>query len=215
MSETIKRPTLCNGPTDAAVTVILAHGAGAPMDTDFMNFFAEKLASSGIRVIRFEFPYMALRREGHGKRPPNGQKILLTSWRQIINDNRKGSKSRLFIGGKSMGGRMASMIADEMAVDGLICLGYPFYAPGKMDNPRIEHLREIRTPTLILQGERDPMGTREIVGRFSLSSNITINWLADGNHDLAPRKKSGLTHQGHLKQALKSISHFIRSTQKN
>ena len=154
-------PVLWNGPEDADTLVILAHGAGAPMDSPFMVYFAEQLAAKGIRVLRFEFPYMAERRETGKKRPPDRQPKLLTSWRQIYEG--AGFTGKAFIGGKSMGGRMASLIADELSPAGLICLGYPFYAPGKPDKPRTEHLESLKTPALILQGERDAMGNREAV----------------------------------------------------
>lgn len=212
MSKQNSLPMLWDGSKDAEKCVILAHGAGTPMDTDFMNFFAEKLAKANIRVLRFEFPYMALRREGHGRRPPNPQKKLLTSWRQVIEMCRVIHKGPLFIGGKSMGGRMASMIADESAVDGLVILGYPFYAPGKQDKPRIDHLIDLETPTLILQGERDPMGSMQTVKSYLLSEKIEITWFADGNHDLKPRKKSGISELDNMSKALSDILYFLNCT---
>ena len=204
-------PVLWEGPENPKAILLLAHGAGAPMDTDFMDFFSSHLFPSNIAVLRFEFPYMALRREGHGKRPPNTQKILLETWHKIISYSRSHYSAPIFIGGKSMGGRMASRIADECNVEGLICLGYPFYAPGKTDKPRTGHLLDLKTPTIILQGERDPMGSKEMVSNYSLSKNIEIIWLPDGNHDLKPRIKSGHTHQAHLAHSGDSIAHFISS----
>lgn len=205
----INLPIIKNGSESAEKLLILAHGAGAPMDTVFMDYFAEMLSGASIKVLRFEFPYMALRREGHGRRPPNTQKILLASWRQIIEECRKSHDGPIFIGGKSMGGRMASMIADECDVDGLVLLGYPFYATGKQDKPRIDHLLTLKTPTLILQGDRDPMGSKETVGQYNLSKRIKIFWLPDGNHDLTPRKKSGISEGENLKDALSEIMHFM------
>ncbi|MDG1438860.1 MAG: alpha/beta fold hydrolase [Emcibacteraceae bacterium] len=202
-------PIIWNGPEHPKTLLILAHGAGAPMDTDFMNFFAQELSEHGIRVLRFEFPYMALRREGYGKRPPNVQKILLSSWKIIIEAARQVHHGKVYIGGKSMGGRMASMVADDCEVDGAVCLGYPFYAPGKLDKPRIEHLERLQTPLLILQGERDTMGSRDIVGGYSLSDKIDIHWLPDGDHGLKPRKKSGHTEQENLALASRRIVKFL------
>lgn len=212
MSKINNLPIIWNGPISAEKIVILAHGAGAPMDTDFMNFFAEYLAAKNIRVLRFEFPYMALRREGHGRRPPNPQKVLLTSWRQIISECRKQHTGAIFIGGKSMGGRMASMIADECEADGLILLGYPFYAPGKHDKPRIDHLVDLKTRTLVVQGERDPMGSKEVVEEYDLSNTINTIWLDDGNHDLKPRVKSGISHNDNLCRAAVVIEKFLQNT---
>ena len=211
MSKMNNIPLLYNGPDEAKSLYIFAHGAGAPMDTEFMNYFTDHLADAGVRILRFEFPYMALRRDGHGGRPPNGQKILLETWRQVISKARETHKGAIYIGGKSMGGRMASMIADECSVSGLILLGYPFYAPKKIDKPRIEHLIDIKTPTLILQGERDVMGSKEVVEKYPLSKNINISWVTDGDHGLVPRKKSGLTSEDNYSAAITIIRNFLKN----
>ena len=215
LSKIINMPVIWSGPKSANNLIILAHGAGAPMDTDFMDFFANGLAEHSIRVLRFEFPYMALRREGSNRRPPNTQQILLTSWRQIIEECRLTHKGPIYIGGKSMGGRMATMIADEEKVQGVVCLGYPFYAPGRMDKPRIEHLLTLKTPTLILQGERDVMGSKEVVSKYNLSNRISIHWLTDGDHSLKPRKKSGYTEDGNLGEGLNETKIFVQSLSPN
>jgi predicted alpha/beta-hydrolase family hydrolase len=202
-------PLIWNGTKDADALLILAHGAGAPMDTDFMNYFAESLAALDIRILRFEFPYMALRREGHGRRPPNTKIILLDTWRDILQMSKKTHNGPIYIGGKSMGGRMATMIADECDVDGLVCLGYPFYAPGKTEKPRTDHLKELKTRTLILQGERDSMGSKETVEKYVLSKKIHIDWLSDGDHSLKPRKKSGYTEKENLDEAISKVAIFL------
>jgi len=197
---------LWDGPAQAPLTVLLAHGAGAPMDTPFMTFFAEGLALHGHRVGRFEFPYMAERRLTGKRKPPNTAPILLDTWRAAIAACGPGN---IVIGGKSMGGRMASMIADEMRVRGLVCLGYPFYGAGNRDKPRIAHLQTLQTPTLICQGERDAMGDRAAVESTALSSAITFHWGLDGDHDLKPRKISGYTHAQNLNSALDAVAHFL------
>src|SRR6267142_1151458 len=115
---------ILDGPENAAHTFVLAHGAGGAMDHPWMNRMARALAAREIRVVRFEFPYMARRRRGEGGRAPDRQPVLLDAWREVVRE--LGGGERLFIGGKSMGGRMASMVADELHVRGLICLGYPF-----------------------------------------------------------------------------------------
>lgn len=197
-----------DGPVDAATTLILAHGAGAPMDTPFMNTIATGVAEAGIAVIRFEFPYMARRREDGKRRPPDRQPVLLDTWRTIFSSV---ASTRVAIGGKSMGGRMASLIADEVGAAGLVCLGYPFHPPGKPERLRTEHLATMKTPTLILQGERDPFGTKAEVEGYELASAIAVQWLGDGNHDLAPRKKSGRTHEQNLAEAIAGIVGFLES----
>src|ERR1700693_2869203 len=152
---------LFNGPKTAALTLVLAHGAGGPMDSPFMENIAGGAAKAGIRVARFEFPYMRRRREtGKGGAPDPGP-ALMQSWRDTIGE--LGDPRRLVIGGKSLGGRIASMIADEAGVRGLVCLGYPFHPPGKPESLRTKHLETLRTSTLILQGARDPFGKPEEV----------------------------------------------------
>jgi len=198
---------LFDGPADAATTIALAHGAGAPMDSEFMQVFAERLGADGFRVVRFEFPYMAERRETGKKKPPNRLPVLLETWQAVIDE--LGAKN-LIIGGKSMGGRMASLIADEAGVKGLVCLGYPFHAPGKEPGPnRLEHLENLRTPALICQGTRDALGGFEEVAGYRLSAAIRLHWLEDGDHGFKPRKKSGLSEDENWQSAVTAIKKFV------
>lgn len=199
---------LTDGPGDAPLTLVLAHGAGAPMDSDWMNSITAKIAASGYGVVRFEFPYMAERRETGMKRPPNPARVLLQTWMDVIDDL---GPERLVIGGKSMGGRIASMVADAARVRGLVCLGYPFHPPGRPDKLRTEHLAALRTPTLICQGERDSFGTVDEVPGFGLSKSITLHWAPDGDHGLKPRKKSGFTEEANMNDAVSVITKFMHS----
>lgn len=170
-----------------------------------MTFFAEGLAEKGYRVGRFEFPYMAARRGGKRK-PPDREPVLLEAWRGVIAQ----VKTPLVIGGKSMGGRMASLIADEQHAAGLLCLGYPFVGMGGKENPkRTAHLTTLKTPTLICQGTRDPMGNKAFVSGLKLSKKIRLSWAEDGDHDLKPRKASGLTHAQNLAAALDAAARFL------
>jgi predicted alpha/beta-hydrolase family hydrolase len=198
---------LCDGPSDAALTIALAHGAGAAMDTPFMSYFASGLARRDFRVVRFEFPYMAERRKTGKKRPPDPEAVLRETWLKVVDVL---GNERLVIGGKSMGGRMASLVADEAGVTGLICLGYPFHPVGKPDRLRVEHLRTIKTPTLILQGERDPFGSRAEVAAYGLSSALQIKWLADGDHSFVPRKSSGRTEEQNWAEASDDLIAFLK-----
>jgi predicted alpha/beta-hydrolase family hydrolase len=122
---------------------------------------------------------------------------------------------RLFIGGKSMGGRVATLIADDLfrehRIAGCVCLGYPFHPPKKPDDLRTAHLQRLTCPTLIVQGERDPFGTESEVEHYGLSSTITLHWATDGDHDLAPRKSSGATHESNLEAAADAIARFCGS----
>jgi uncharacterized protein len=191
---------LFDGPETAPITVLLAHGAGAPMDSASMTATAKALAAAGFRVARFEFHYMAARRYGHRKPPPRAETVNPEYIKAIADLRAKGVKGPLIIGGKSMGGRVASMIADEHRAAGLLCLGYPFHPVGKPTQLRTTRLAELKTPALIVQGTRDPFGTREEVAGYKLAKAIEILWLEDGDHDLRPRKAlSGFSVADHLK----------------
>ncbi|MAE23965.1 alpha/beta hydrolase [Pseudomonas sp. WS 5019] len=196
-------------PQAAWGTLILAHGAGAAMDSPFMQTMAQGLAARGVRVVRFEFAYMAQRRVDGRKRPPNPQAQLLQQWREVYAQVRQRVVGPLSVGGKSMGGRMASLLADEFGASALVCLGYPFYAAGKPEKPRVAHLAELRTPTLIIQGERDALGNRETVAGYELSAAIELHWLQAGDHDLKPLKASGFSHQQHLQTAVGAIAAYL------
>jgi hypothetical protein len=195
------------GQADA--TLILAHGAGAPMDSDFMQLMAQSLAARGVAVLRFEFAYMATRRLDGKKRPPNPQAQLLAQWRAVYARVRQQVAGPLAIGGKSMGGRMASLLADELGAEALVCLGYPFYAVGKPEKPRVAHLAELRTPTLIIQGERDALGNRQAVADYALSEAIRVHWLTAADHDLKPLKSSGFSHEQRMSAAADVTAAFL------
>ena len=203
-------PLLFNGPDNARWTLALAHGAGAGMETPFMTWFAEALAARGVRVARFEFPYMDERRRSGKKGPPDRTPVLIDTWQKVIESL---PRERLVISGKSMGGRIASMIADGGHVNGLICLGYPFHPVGKPHERRIEHLRTLTTPALILQGTRDPFGGQADVAGYGLSSAIKVRWLADGDHDYKPRKASGRTQLELWEEAVSQIELFLAAVE--
>jgi predicted alpha/beta-hydrolase family hydrolase len=200
---------LIDGPRRADRAIILAHGAGAGMDTDFMNTFAQGLGKRGLRVVRFEFPYMAARRETGKSRPPDREPVLRETWHRIIDSVKS---EHLFIGGKSMGGRIASLIADEAKVAGLVCLGYPFHPTGKPEQLRVEHLKSIRTPTLIVQGELDPFGTCDEVSNYKLSKRVQVHWLTDGDHSFKPRKASGRTLEENCEEGIDAVASFIANS---
>ena len=170
---------LQNGTGPKKTTIVLAHGAGAPMDSLYMQTFAEGLAERAFRVIRFEFPYMHNRRTTGISSPPNQIPILLDAWATIV--------------------------------DHFVCLGYPFYPPGKPEKLRTEHFISLKTPTLICQGERDTFGTHGDVMTYRLSKSIRLHWLADGDHGFKPRKKSGFTEQKNWISAMDAIALFVRS----
>jgi len=190
--------------------ILLAHGAGAPMDSLFMNQVAAAIAAGGVEVIRFEFPYMQQRRIDGKRRPPDRQPKLLAYFSELIETYRD-DHLPLWLAGKSMGGRMATMLAAHEAVTGCFVYGYPFYAAGKQDAPRIEHLQCAVKPVHIFQGTRDAMGRKEQVDSYALADAVTLHWLEDGDHDLKPRKMSGITQDEHIANAVESTLKIINS----
>lgn len=213
MPSTKRIARLDTGPKSASLRLILAHGAGAGMTSPFLEAIAALLADRGVAVTRFEFGYMAERRDGGKRRPPPKAESLMGEYRQFLDSLAKGGKgATTLIGGKSMGGRIASMITDEALESGLaaglVCLGYPFHPPGKPESLRTAHLENLKCPALIVQGERDPFGAKEEVERLKLSRAIEIVWAPDGDHDLRPRAASGFTRAGNLAAAADAIAAF-------
>jgi predicted alpha/beta-hydrolase family hydrolase len=198
---------LIDGPAGTKYTLVLAHGAGAPMDSPFMETIASGLAKRGLRCVRFEFPYMQERRQSGRRRPPDSAAKLQACWLEVIEE--LGDPDSLVIGGKSLGGRIASMVADGSGVAGLVCLGYPFHAPGRPENPRTGHLEALATPTLILQGARDALGGPSEIALYSLSPAIRLVYLEDGDHSFKPRKSSCRTVEQNLEEAVEAILTFV------
>lgn len=178
------------------------------MDSPFMEEVSAGLTARGIRVVRFEFPYMAKRRLGEKSFPPDKTPILEACFREVVHAQ-GGDPSQIAIGGKSLGGRMATHIADDLGVRAVVAFGYPFFPPKKTSLTRLTRIAALRTPTLILQGTRDPFGTREQLEALTLPSAISLHYLEDGDHSLEPRKKSGRTHAQNMTCALDASAHFL------
>lgn len=202
-------PLLWDGPADAAVRVALAHGAGQPMDSAFLRFFADGLAAAGCRVARFEFPYMAARRRCGVRRPPDRAPVLRAAWQAVIAAL---ADRPLILAGKSLGGRIASEVADAAGARGLICLGYPFHPPGRPEHLRIAHLASLRTKALIVQGTRDPFGRADEVAGYPLSPTIRIHWLEGGDHGFAAGARPAGRTDALLHEALAAACAFIAET---
>ncbi|MGL4505437.1 MAG: alpha/beta fold hydrolase [Aeromonas sobria] len=201
---------LREGAVDAPVRILLAHGAGAGMDHAFLAELSRLLAGPEIEVVRFNFPYMTKRAQDGKRRPPDRQPLLLEHWRQMV---REFAHPRLFLAGKSMGGRMAAELyhdgGDAMNAAGLLILGYPFHPPAKPDRWRGDVLKQIKVPTLLLQGERDTFGSRAELAEFPFSPNVSVHWLTDGDHGFKPRKVSGVSEQENMQYAADTIKHFV------
>ena len=212
---------LIDGPNaeHAVATFLFAHGAGAGMDHAFMTTVAQGLAAHNIQVVRFNFPYMIKRAEDGKKRPPDRQPKLLADFQTHIDQFDNG---KLVIGGKSMGGRMASLMVTDIAaetplvsncaskVSGVACLGFPFHPPAKPENYRGDHLATMTVPTLILQGERDTFGVRSEVEQWPFSAQVNYQFLADGDHGFKPRKVSGHTEAENIAVAIAALAQFIK-----
>lgn len=199
----------------ASAHLLLAHGAGASAASPFLEKAADLMAARGLAVSRFDFAYMAARAATGKRRPPPRADTLISEYVAAVAALRAGlpKDTRLVIGGKSMGGRVASLVADQLhaqgSIVGLVCLGYPFHPPQKPEQLRTAHLAGLACPTLIVQGERDPFGTRAEVAGYALSAAIRFTWIGDGDHDLGPRGGSGFTRNGNLAAAADAVAAFV------
>lgn len=204
---------LAAGPLPAPMRYLFSHGAGAGMETPFMQAIADLLSERSVTTFRFEFAYMAARRETGARKPPPRAERLADEYRAAVAAVPQGA--RPLIGGKSMGGRVASLVADELyaqgLIAGLVCLGYPFHPPKKPEQLRTAHLEGLQCPALIVQGDRDPFGSRGEIEAMTLSPAIRFHWASDGDHDLGPRGSSGYTRKGNLAAAADAIVAFAKS----
>ncbi len=190
--------------------VIFTHGAGANISSDFMQRMAAGLSQSGIGVIRFNFPYMRANALDGKRRPPDRAPKLLKDFNLHIEAIKaQYSPKRIVLMGKSMGGRMAAIVAEQTPVDGVICLGYPF-VPLKGGEPRLEPIELCRAPLCVIQGERDKFGGKELVPSWRVMKKTQLHWLTDGDHSFVPRKSSGVTEEDNLTSAISYCIDFIR-----
>ena len=200
-----------DGPKDGPL-FIFSHGAGAPLTSDFMEKVSQGLALQGIRVARFNFNYMQQRVETGSRRPPERAPHLIKQFIDVI----ESFNQPMVIGGKSMGGRMATLVVTESSsevvnnVKGIACLGYPFHPQGKPEKLRTQHLPFIMQPLAIVQGSRDKLGNKEEINAYDLPDSIKWCWLEDGDHDFKPRVKSGLTHAQHIQTTIDYLAIYIK-----
>jgi len=224
----------------AKALFIFAHGAGADKSHQFMQSVSEKLNDQYINVLRFNFPYMDKRLLDGKKYPPNRMPILVDCYQEIVqyflnnkaeltidfelaksikltnhvkSDNKKNNMP-IFIGGKSMGGRVAATLTAQnikiaKQIKGVVCIGYPFHPQKKPENLRLTPLQSTTNSMLILQGERDALGDKSEIENYDLPNLCKVIYFSDGDHDLKPRIKSGFTHQHHIKIATNEIVRFI------
>lgn len=205
---------LTNRPAHGApiADLILAHGAGAGMDSPFLTALAAALGHAGLAVTRFEFDYMAQRRTGGARRPPPKIDALVAEYRAVLG---AGASARpRFIAGKSMGGRVASHLVTAAVhgqpIAGVIAFGYPFHPMKQPDKLRIAHLPSVLCPMLIIQGTRDPFGTRTEVDAYDLPPNIKLHWLDGGDHDFGFRPKPADSQFAPIMDAAAAVAAFVR-----
>jgi len=211
--------------------VVLAHGSGIAMDHEYMNNLSKLFNECGLKVVRFEFPFMAKRRSTGKKGFPDKMPVLLATYLAVIKEVLslpENDSLPLYLAGKSLGGRVATLIAaymhpttscsqlnstfselpitDKVTVNGVFVYGYPFHSIKKPAQLRIEHLLELATDVYIFQGSRDKLGTREEVLGYPLSQRVKIQWFEDADHDLKPRVKSGYTQKQYLKISAQTVA---------
>ncbi|WP_236617143.1 alpha/beta family hydrolase [Litchfieldella anticariensis] len=185
--------------------LLLAHGAGAGQDSSFMQRLRSALAERGVQTLAIEFAYMQrIREEGRRRPPPKIDRLVdeLATWCDIVSHP---SMSPPWLGGKSMGGRAASLLAARDGAAGLILCGYPFHPPGKSENTRLAHWPLLACPVLVVQGTRDPFGGRDEIENYDLPSRTRVHFLEDGEHDWKPRKVSGRTQASLIDEAAGAI----------
>lgn len=192
--------------------LLMAHGAGAGQDSNFMRQLRESLAENGVQTLAFEFAYMQRMREEKRRRPPPKIGILIDEmslWCDIVSHEKLPAP---WLGGKSLGGRVASLLAARDGAPGLALCGYPFHPPGKPDKTRLAHWPNIACPILVMQGTRDPFGKRCEVEEYDLPACAKVHFLEDGEHDWKPRKASGLTQRQLIGEAAMIIAEAMAAS---
>lgn len=215
--EGLKRTVYQTNLANEAV-VLIAHGAGAGNQHEFMDSFCQKLATFNIKVVSFNFDYMQVMYETGKRRPPNPNKQLVLQFKQEL--SMLDSSLPIFIAGKSMGGRIATQLAasSELAnkLQGCIALGYPFMPPGKPEKfgDRTKHFTDLIVPLLINQGERDTFGNLHSLANDdnkALFNNekLQLKWITSGDHSFKPLKASGLTIDNNIDASVANTVSFI------
>lgn len=195
-------------------TLLLAHGAGGPMDSPFLVRLTEALVAEGLSVARYEFGYMAARRTGAGKKPPPKAERLVEETRAALDTLLARTTGPVLLAGKSMGGRVSVMAAGgdlDPRVKAVAVFGYPFHAPGRPEAIRREPLDRSRLPVLVMQGERDEFGPHALAAGLGLGDHVRLEPVPDGNHDFGPRGASGATLKGNVAFAARTVAGFVRS----
>jgi uncharacterized protein len=201
--------------TPARATLVLAHGAGTDQRHRAMTTLSAGIATHGVDVVTFNFLYTEQRR-----RAPDRGPVLEQTWTAVMEDlaGRLPAGHRLVIGGKSMGGRIASMVLAHppttpawTRVSGLVLLGYPLHPPGKPEQPRTAHLPAIRVPVRLVHGTRDAFGTREEIEPVfqALPTRVDFDFIERGDHSFNVPKSTGLTESAVLAGISERVASWI------
>lgn len=196
---------IINNASEPKARLLLAHGAGAGAKSEFMQQLAQQLAAHNIEVWRFNFAYMQRFIDSGQRSLPAKMPALQQELMQQL--DKCPADLALFVGGKSMGGRVASLLSSHPGVQAVFAFGYPFHPP-KKHSWRTEHFAALASPLFIAQGERDAFGTKTELASMQWPK-VALHWLTDGDHDFKPRVKSGLTQQQLIAQAVQFCSRKI------
>ena len=213
---------LLDGDIDACdIIFVFAHGSNSQLNSSFMQTVSQSIArnsatesgkhSFSIAVLRFEFSYLTWMRETGRTRPPEKVETLITFYTQFVEALLAKVQKPLLLGGKSLGGRIATyLLADHFrnhpAIVGGLVFGYPFHPIDKPEKLRVQHLQQINKPLHVFQGTRDKLGSRADVESYGLPETLGLHWIETGDHDLKPLKKMGVTHL----QALNNVAEHSR-----
>lgn len=192
--------------------LLITHGAGAGLDSAVLIAFRQALAEQGVQTLGVEFAYLRqMRKEGRRRPPPRVAHLVneLALGCDILSQVSQMTQVPLWLGGKSMGGRVASMVAARDGAAGLVLCGYPFHPPKHPDRLRLDHWPSLRCPVLVLQGTRDSFGSRDEVNGYELPAAAEVRWLEDGDHDWKPRRASGRSQAGLIREAARHAAAFM------
>lgn len=195
-----------------ATLLILAHGAGNDMNSPLLSFVCDKLAASGVATMKFNFPY-----KEKGRKLPDPAPKLEATWRAVLARVRSEPKfafERVFIGGKSLGGRMASrVVAAGEAVDGLVFLGYPLHPPGKPQKQRIAHFPQISVPSLFIQGTRDALCDLDLLRNAlpQIPARTELHLVEGGDHSFVRLKRMGISEQETWREVVAAILQWLQA----
>jgi predicted alpha/beta-hydrolase family hydrolase len=199
-----------SGTSPSSDCLVLGHGAGSSMEHPFLRFFAERMAAGGIDCLRFNFPYV----EAGRKTPDRSERLQLT-WRSVLAYVRRETKPRrLFAGGRSMGGRIATLVAAEgEALSGLVLLAYPLQPAGRPEVLRKEHFPRLRCPLLFVQGSRDPLCELPLLREAltSIPAAVTLHVVAEGDHGFKLPRASGRTEREVWDEVAAATLEWMRS----